>query len=192
MAKVKSNLPNMVLTLLIITLVSGGVLGYMYELTKEPIQEAKKAKNNAAIQAVLPAFDNDPNAEVEVIDVEGLNVEIYPATLESTPVGYAVRAYSKMGFSGLVWVMVGFEPSGVIHNVEVLEHQETPGLGTKMAEPFFKDQYKGKNPKNFNLKVTKDGGNIDAITAATISSRAFSDAVQRAYEQVQKKGEKNE
>lgn len=192
MAKVKSNLPNMVLTLLIITLVSGGVLGYMYELTKEPIQEAKKAKNNAAIQAVLPAFDNDPNAAVEVIDVEGLNVEIYPATLESTPVGYAVRAYSKKGFSGLVWVMVGFEPSGVIHNVEVLEHQETPGLGTKMAEPFFKDQYKGKNPKNFNLKVTKDGGNIDAITAATISSRAFSDAVQRAYEQVQKKGEKNE
>jgi electron transport complex protein RnfG len=71
-------------------------------------------------------------------------------------------------------------------NITVLEHKETPGLGTKMAEPKFKDQFNGKNPADYDLKVIKDGGPVDAITAATISSRAFCDAVQRAYNTLQK------
>ena len=76
--------------------------------------------------------------------------------------------------------MVGFKPDGSITNVEVLEQKETPGLGTKMATDW-KNQFVGKNPKNFVLKVGKDGGEIDAITASTITSRAFLDALNRAY-----------
>ena len=69
--------------------------------------------------------------------------------------------------------MAGFLPNGSIHNVTVLQHKETPGLGTKMSEPKFSDQFPGKNPANFSLKVKKDGGQVDAITAATISQRAY-------------------
>ena len=84
--------------------------------------------------------------------------------------------------------MAGFKPDGTIINISVLEQKETPGLGTKMAEPKFKDQFNDKNPSQYILKVKKDGGPVDAITAATISSRAFCDAVQRAYNTLQKGG----
>lgn len=193
MAKRESNLINMVLTLLVITFISGGVLGYIYDLTKAPIAKAKLAKKVEAIKGVLPEFDNNPNEQVKTVEIdEKTALEIYPATKDTKGVGTAVKTFSKNGFSGLVWLMVGFEPDGTIHNIEVLEHQETPGLGTKMATPKFKDQFKGKNPKDFKLQVKKDGGDVDAITAATISSRAFCDAVQRAYEHVNKKGGNNE
>lgn len=183
----------MVLTLLVITFISGGVLGYIYDLTKAPIAKAKLAKKVEAIKGVLPEFDNNPNEQVKTVAIdEKTALEIYPATKDTKGVGTAVKTFSKNGFSGLVWLMVGFEPDGTIHNIEVLEHQETPGLGTKMATPKFKDQFKGKNPKDFKLQVKKDGGDVDAITAATISSRAFCDAVQRAYEHVNKKGGNNE
>ena len=86
--------------------------------------------------------------------------------------------------------MAGFKPDGTIINITVLEHKETPGLGTKMTEPKFKDQFSDKNPEQFILKVKKDGGPVDAITAATISSRAFCDAVQRGYNTLQKGGSK--
>jgi len=85
--------------------------------------------------------------------------------------------------------MTGFSPDGKIFNISVLAHKETPGLGTKMSEPAFKNQFNDKNPSEFALKVKKDGGPVDAITAATISSRAFCDAVQRAYNTLEK-GEK--
>jgi len=76
--------------------------------------------------------------------------------------------------------MAGFLADGTIHNVVVLNHKETPGLGTKMTEPKFSDQFNGKDPDDFDLRVKKDGGDVDAITAATVSSRAYCDALQRA------------
>ncbi len=101
---------------------------------------------------------------------------------EGQTVGYAVKTYTDKGFSGHFTLMVGFKPDGTINNVAVLDQKETPGLGNKMKEPRFKDQFIDKNPGKFILKVKKDGGQVDAITAATISSRAFCDAVQRAYD----------
>jgi electron transport complex protein RnfG len=103
-------------------------------------------------------------------------------------VGLAVRTYSSKGFSGKISLAAGFKPDGTIINIIVLEQKETPGLGTKMTEPRFKDQFMGKNPSEFSLKVKKDGGKVDAITAATISSRAFSDAVQKAHDAIMKGG----
>ena len=78
--------------------------------------------------------------------------------------------------------MVGFLPDGVIDSTVVTQQKETPGLGTKMADPKFNGQFAGQNPATFNLYVTKDGGQVDAITASTISSRAVCEALRRAYE----------
>ncbi|MGK7396702.1 MAG: RnfABCDGE type electron transport complex subunit G [Candidatus Cyclobacteriaceae bacterium M3_2C_046] len=182
MAKKESTLMNMVLTLFLVALVASTALGYIYELTKEPIARAKLAKKTMAIQQVVPAFDNNPIDDMYKIPIdEGTDsLEAYPAKMNGTEVGTAIRSYSKNGFSGMVWLMVGFSQDGEINNISVLEHKETPGLGTKMDDPAFKDQFKGIDPLESNIKVKKDGGEVDAITAATISSRAFSQAVEKA------------
>lgn len=190
MAKKESTLVNMVLTLLVITAISSASLGFMYQLTKAPKAAAELAKQNFAIGAVLGEYDNDPSAdayEIESFD-GGEKLECYPGTKGGEPAGIAVKTWTMEGFSGLVRLMVGFDPSGNVINISVLEQKETPGLGTKMADAEFKDQYNGKNPGTNNLSVKKDGGEVDAITAATISSRAFSDAVERAYKSLEKAG----
>ncbi|MDD2563030.1 MAG: RnfABCDGE type electron transport complex subunit G [Salinivirgaceae bacterium] len=182
MAKKESTFPNMLITLLVITFASATSLGYVYELTKEPIAQAKLNKKIEAIKQVVPTFDNNPNDEMyEVAMDNGFILELYPAKMQDSLVGTAVKTFTKNGFSGEIWLMVGFTPDGSIIDVSVLEHKETPGLGTKMAEPTFKDQFKIKNPTSYKLSVKKDGGDVDAITAATISSRAFCDAVDRAH-----------
>jgi electron transport complex protein RnfG len=131
---------------------------------------------------VVPEFNNDPNAEMfRMPTMDGDSLEIYPAKVDDNTVGYAVNTYTDKGFGGKISLMAGFKPDGTIFNIAVLEHKETPGLGTKMSEPSFKDQFMEKNPSDFLLIVKNDGGPVDAITAATISSRAFCDAVQRAY-----------
>jgi Na+-translocating ferredoxin:NAD+ oxidoreductase subunit G len=192
MANKESTLLNMTLTLLIVTLVASTALGYIYEITKEPIARAKLAKKTDALKKVLPEFDNDPITEMYKVPADAGydSLEVYPAVKDGLMVGSAIRSYSKKGFSGDVWIMVGFDNDGTIMNIEVLEHKETPGLGTKMSEPKFKNQFVGANPAERNLKVDKDGGEVDAITAATISSRAFSDAAIRAHNAYKEGGRK--
>ncbi len=184
-AKKESTFLNMVVVLTIVTAVAGFALGSVYNLTKEPIALAQKAKLNQAIQEVLPAFDTlEIKSVQEAKGKEMLN--FYIAKKDSAVIGIAVETYTMKGFGGLVRLMVGFLPDGHIKEISVLEQKETPGLGTKMTTPKFKDQFKGINPATFVLKVKKDKGDVDAITAATISSRAFSDAVQRAYDTFEK------
>lgn len=180
-AKTESTFLNMVVVLFIVTAVAGLALGSVYNLTKEPIAIAKQKKLNEAIKAVLPEFDSIE--EKIVPEANGSDsLQFYMASKDGIVIGTAVNTYTMKGFSGLIKLMVGFLPDGSIHNISVLEHKETPGLGTKMVDPKFKDQFKGIQPSEFNLKVKKDKGDVDAITAATISSRAFCDAVQRAYD----------
>jgi electron transport complex protein RnfG len=189
MAKTESTFRNMAVSLTIIALVSSALLGFVYELTKDPIALAALNKKLNAIRQVVPEFTNDPNEEMFMLPTgEGDSLEVYPAKKENEVVGYAVNTHTSKGFSGEITLMAGFRPDGTIINITVLDHKETPGLGTKMAEPGFKDQFNEKNPGEFELKVKKDGGPVDAITAATISSRAFCDAVQRAYNTLQKGG----
>lgn len=189
MAKTESTFKNMVLSLTIISLVASACLGFVYQMTKEPIEMSVMNKKLAAIKQVVPEFNNNPNEEMFRLPTgEGDSLDIYPAKKDSIIVGYAVNTYTKKGFSGNISLMAGFSPDGTIVNITVLDHKETPGLGTKMTEPKFKEQFNNKNPSLFNLKVKKDGGPVDAISAATISSRAFCDAVQRAYNTL-KKGE---
>ncbi len=187
MAKTESTFKNMALSLTLIALVSSALLGFVYEFTKEPIALSNLNKKLNAIKLVVPEFSNNPNDEMfRLATGEGDSLEIYPAKKDDVIVGYAVNTYTSKGFSGNISLMAGFRPDGTIINISVLEQKETPGLGTKMTEPGFKDQFNEKNPAEFMLKVKKDGGPVDAITAATISSRAFCDAVQRAYNTLQK------
>ncbi|MDY0098349.1 MAG: RnfABCDGE type electron transport complex subunit G [Bacteroidales bacterium] len=182
MAKTESNFKNMALSLTLIAMVAATCLGFVYELTKKPIELSNLNKKLAAIREVVPEFTNNPNNEMFRLPTgEGDSLDIYPAKKDNTVVGYAVNTYTTKGFSGTITLMAGFKPDGTIINITVLEHKETPGLGTKMTEPSFKDQFMDKNPVEYELKVKKDGGPVDAITAATISSRAYCDAVQRAY-----------
>jgi len=107
-------------------------------------------------------------------------------------VGTAVETFTKIGFSGVIKVMVGLLPDGTINDVTVLKHAETPGLGDKMEKKKsdWSLQFRGKDPRAFKLTVTKDGGDVDVITASTISSRAFCDAVSRAYSSYMSEAEK--
>lgn len=179
----------MALSLTLIALGASAGLGFVYELTKEPIAASVLNKKLNAIREVVPEFTNNPNEEMfMLVTDEGDSLEVYPAKKDGEIVGYAVNTYTNEGFSGYINLMAGFSPDGTIINISVLAQKETPGLGTKMADSGFKDQFKGKNPSSFQLRVKKDGGPVDAITAATISSRAFCDAVQRAYNTLQKGG----
>jgi len=184
MAKLPSTIFNMVMTLVIVSLLSGGSLALMNEATKEPIRQALYQKQLEAIKAVLPEFQNDPVGELANATSEGGQaLECYPARdAEGNLLGMAVKSVSPRGYSGDIWLMVGLKADGSLHGAQVLEHHETPGLGTKMADSPFKDQFIGKNPADFDLRVKKDGGQVDAITAATISSRAYGDAIERAYQ----------
>jgi len=178
MAKMESTLMNMVLSLSLISMAMVGGLGYVYKITKGPIEMADKQKEVTAVTQVLPSFDNDPIKQKK--DIEGLT--FYMATKGGLPVGCAVKTFTTKGFAGRFDLMVGFKPDGTIRNIVVLDQKETPGLGAKMTDSAFSNQFKEKNIANFKLKVKKDGGQVDAISAATISSRAYCDGVQKAYD----------
>lgn len=180
----QSSLRNMVLVLVTITLVASAAVGGVYMLTKEPIEKAQIDKTNAAIAQVLPAFDNDPSSEAMEKTVDGEKIKIYPATKQGQNIGYAVQTFSQNGFGGKISLLVGFSPEGKIIKIAVLEHKETPGLGDKIepAKSDFALQFEGADPTTMKIAVKKDGGDVDAITASTISSRAYADAVERAYQ----------
>ena len=177
----ESSLKNMVLVLFTITLISSAAVGGVYMITKEPIEQAKVAAVNDALNQVLPEYEATTS---QTIEVNSLPIVAHTATVADKAVGYAVESISKNGFGGTVRLMVGFDTVGKIININVLEQKETPGLGTKMAEEnnVLLLSLKDKNAAEVNMTVKKDGGDIDALTAATISSRAYAEAVAVAYE----------
>lgn len=192
MAKKTSSLFNMLLTLVIITIISGFLLGYVNEVTKEPKAKVQAARKMKALQEVLPAFDNNLLEDVLYINTPKIDsLEVYVAKKAGNTVGYAIEGSSNKGFGGLVKTIVGFTLDGTINNISVLEQKETPGLGTKMKNVAFLQQFLGKNPSEFDLRVKKDGGQVDALTGATISSRAFNETITNAY-QVFKKVQQKE
>lgn len=192
MAQIESTFKNMVLSLFSVTFIASASLAYVYDLTLEPKQKADLAKKIEALKEVVPAFDNDPVAESYNIPAEnGGELTCYPAKQAGQLVATAVESQSPLGYGGDVRVLVGLLPDGTIYDTVVISHRETPGLGDKMekAKSNFTAQFKGKDPAHFKLAVKKDGGDVDAITAATFSSRAFVDAVKRAYNTYRDKGQ---
>jgi electron transport complex protein RnfG len=176
----KNTLLNMILVLGSISLVASAGVGYVYKITEEPIAAAAAAAKTAALGEVLPPFDTVEPAQLEL---DGIPVTVHTATQGGETVGYAVETATQKGFSGEFRLMVGFTPDGKVRGVKVLEHKETPGLGDKMAgdgNPLFAS-FEGRSPAEMKLAVKKDGGDVDALTAATITSRAYVDAVARAF-----------
>ena len=158
MNKLPSTFPNMVMSLTCITLVAAAALAGVFLLTEAQIEQQKREAQDAARIAVLAGHED----------------------------GVAIEAQAD-GFGGVIRLMVGFDKEGHILGYEVLEQQETPGLGTHIVEWFKNADKPGQNiigrEANGHFKVSKDGGDVDAITAATISSRAFLSAVNDAYAQ---------
>ncbi len=173
----KSTLTTMLLSLTGIALTVGAALAAVHSVTEEPIAEAAVKARNAALGEILPAFDNDIAATAEVR--EGLTV--YTAKTGEDTVGYAVETYSDNGFSGHISILAGFDSSGALHGYRVMSHAETPGLGDKMCNWFcVEGTSHNVIGSTTSIVLNKDGGDIDAITGATISSRAFAEAVNRA------------
>ena len=167
----KSNLTNMVLVLGLVCLACSAVLGGAYVITKAPIEAAAAAKTQAAVAQVLPHF--------ETLEYNADN-HYYTAKDGEAVVGYAIES-TVVGFGGPLSLMVGVTVDGVVYNTSVLSHSETPGLGAKCStDAKFMDQWRGFDPAVKKLSVKKDGGDVDAITASTITSRAYTLAVENA------------
>jgi len=172
----KSNLTNMTLCLAAVCLVCSGLLAFTYALTFDPISEARMAKTNASVARVLPEFQSDPVPGT--VELDGVKYDYYRA--EGS--GYAIMVSSN-GFGGPLNLMVGIREDGSVHNTVVLSHSETPGLGAKcQSDERFISQFRGWNTAEKNLMVRKDGGDVDAITASTITSRAYTLAVATAVD----------
>ncbi|WP_300720768.1 RnfABCDGE type electron transport complex subunit G [uncultured Alistipes sp.] len=181
----ESTLKNMVAVLFGITLVASAGVGVVNMITVEPIAQSKQAATTAALAEVLPPFDETTSEE---LTIDEMPITVYTATKGGVVAGYAVQSMSKLGFGGAVRMMVGFDPDGRVVNINVLEQTETPGLGTKMCDegnPLLGSvkgqRLEDKQLVDGKLAVRKDGGDVDALTAATISSRAYVDAVNRAW-----------
>lgn len=173
----KSNLKNMALVLTLVCLVCSALLAGAYAITKAPIELAAKAKTEKSLALVLPAFDA---LEEGTVNVNGTDYSYFKASKDGETAGYAIES-KTIGFGGPLSLMVGITPDGVVWNTSVLSHSETPGLGAKCTtDPKFIAQWKGFNPAEKILKVKKDNGDVDAITASTITSRAYTRAVEIA------------
>ena len=190
-SKMKSSFVNMVVVLGLVAAVSGTSLGYMFEVTKAPIAKAQAEKLKKALKLVSPEFEDVKEYKVVPADKLGDSLFFYDVMQGGKVVGTTVKSWTDKAFSGRLWVITGFLPDGTINNSNILQHKETPGLGDKtdIKKSTWNEQFKQKNPANYSLIVTKDGGDVDAITAATITSRAYCDAIQRAYDAYMKSKE---
>lgn len=187
MAKLDSSLKNMVMSLAIISFGASAILGGVYVLTKKPIEDAAELKKTNAIKEVLPQNNNMKIGEAVEITLESYSEKfiVYPAFENDKLIAVAVETFDNNGYGGQIKSMVGFDAEGNIVNYAILAMSETPGLGEKVTSWFKTDRnnqdIRGKKPSEESFKVSKDGGEIDAITASTITSRAFLSSVKTAY-----------
>ena len=175
---------RLVIVLTCISLLAALALTGVYALTKGPIELGQKEKKEKALQAVLPDYEGTVR-DTLIVDADNEEIPVHLAIGKDGELcGAGIETYTKKAFAGRFDLMVGFDAEGTIVNTEVLKAGETPGLGDKINKDKsdFAMQFNHQNPADYKLVVKKDGGDVDAITAATISSRAYCDAVQRAYD----------
>lgn len=169
--------------LTLIAVGAGLILSLVESATREPIAEQRRLQTLKALKAVLPPLDNSPDADTVTLvvgtDKKGRDISrtFYRGRQGEALTGVAFKVVAPDGYSGNIEIMVGVEPAGTVSGVEILNNSETPGLGNRIAEDAFKDQFKGKALSGADWRVKKDGGDFDQITGATISPRAVVKAV---------------
>lgn len=191
MKKLESSLRNMVLVLVGVSLVMGGLLAWVNHVTEGPIALQAEKALALGIKTVMGGEKLTVVATDTIRQDMGGKEAVFVVhkTQDShqRPLGVAVES-TTMGFGGDLKVLVGFDDNGKVLGYTLLQHAETPGLGAKADKWFLegsKGNIVGKCPGDKPLQVTKDGGEVDAITASTITSRAFLLAVNQAYEAYQ-------
>ena len=197
----------MAIVLTVIAVVAGGLLAWVNNVTAGPIEQINNQAIENGIKSVILG-DRDIKFHVDnPVEKDGFVFHnVYD--MKDNLLGTAVESTDKNGFGGALKVMVGFDPEGVILGYTVLEHSETPGLGAQ-ADGWFRQPATaqaeqsavvdvllgapgkhgnhniiGMNPGDDLMTVSKDGGQVDAITASTITSKAFLRAVNAAYKAV--------
>ena len=188
MKKLKSTLPNMVIVLTCVALITGGLLAWVNHVTEAP-KLAEQQRSLAADISKVMGGKTVKETDVKNItkEFDGKTYEFvvhYVALINGTPLGKAVES-TTMGFGGDLTVLVGLDLQGKVLGYAIRQTSETPGLGIKAEEWFQKDgkgSIIGKDPLSKSFAVSKDNGDIDGITASTITSRAFLKAVQQASE----------
>lgn len=179
---------RLLMTLTLIAAGAGLVLALVESVTREPIKEQRRLQMLKALSAVLPEFDNSPDTDTVIledgVDKKGNPVQVvfYRGRTGGELVGTAFKVVAPDGYSGNIEVMVGLKPDQSVNAIEILAHAETPGLGSKIEESWFKDIFKDKSLDNADWRVKKDGGEFDQITGATISPRAIVGAVKKGLE----------
>ncbi len=183
--------PKIILPIFIIAILSGLALAVVNNATADRIKLVVEKELNNALSLVMPGFDNQPALEkIEKDRGREGRVVFYPAKKGGHLLGYAVESTVFTGYSGELVVIYGVSVDGVVGRVKVLRHNETPGLGSKAGLSTFLDQFEKSSLASFQYKVKKDGGQVDAVTGATISSRAVTLALARGLQELNNLPEK--
>jgi Na+-translocating ferredoxin:NAD+ oxidoreductase subunit G len=164
----------------VLTIISAGagvLLALTNSVTMKPIAEARRQETLQALSRVLPPFDNQPDADTKSFTEDGVTWTFYVARKAKRFAGTAFTATSRKGYGGPITLMAGLSGDGTLRTVQILSQQETPGLGTKITVPPFSKQFDERSIDGAKWAVKKDGGDFDAITGATISSRAVLEAI---------------
>jgi len=181
-------LARLVLVLTLIAAGAGLILSLVERATREPIAEQRRQETLRALSAVLPPADNSPDTDTVSLvvgkDRRGRELQrlFFRGRKGGEVSGVAFKVVAPDGYSGNIAIMVGIDPTGTVTGVEILSHAETPGLGDKITEAWFKEIFKGRNLDNADWRVKKDGGEFDQITGATISPRAVVGAIHRGLD----------
>jgi len=179
---------RLAIVLTVIAAGAGLILSVVEGVTRAPIAEQRRLETLKALKAVLPPIDNAPDADTVTLvtgkDKKGrdLSRTFYRGRQGEALAGVAFKVVAPEGYSGNIEIMVGITPEGTVTGIEILTHAETPGLGSKITEGWFKEQFRGKGLENADWRVKKDGGEFDQITGATISPRAVVGAVRQGLE----------
>lgn len=173
---------KMILVLAVICVLAGGVVAVVNHVTSKPIADALREEKMKAMRLVLPDYDNDPMSCTNTVLEDGKAWVFHVAKKDGGFAGTAFEASSDQGYSGTIRIMAGVNADDTIRAIEILQQAETPGLGARIAENSFRDQFRGRDCMTTSWKVRKDGGDIDAITGATISSRAVLAALRAALD----------
>jgi len=175
----KTSLAILILTLTLIAALSGFLLSSVYNLTNPIIQTNQQMRLKENLVSLLGEFDNNPLEEAFTLE-NFPDLRFFPATRNGELSALGVKSVTNKGYGGDISLLVGFDSSARVMNIRVLKQKETPGLGTRVTEEEFLHQFKDLSKDVFPVSLKKDNGTIDAITAATISSRAFLDALNKA------------